>query len=175
MAKQVEKTDDEKVVVKIVTEKGVNVPIYAHNGDAGVDLVSNAFAPPQVKNMTPERGIVKGYTDGIKIKPLQRVLIPTGVYVSIPKGYVGYLYSRSGLSSKNGLLLTNGVGVIDSTYTGEILVPLTNVSGMEQTIKAGDKIAQLIIQKIPNIEFKKVKKLTKTKRGDGGFGSSDNK
>ena len=104
------------------------------------------------------------------MQPLERKLIKTGVRVGIPQGFEGQVRARSGLSAKKGLTLVNGIGTIDSDYTGEILVSMINLSNEPQEIHKGDRIAQLVIVPIIQALFIPVKNLKDTERGEGGFG-----
>ena len=134
-------------------DKELPVPNYAHDGDAGCDLCS---------------GI------DVELKPGERALVPTGIAISIPEGYAGFVQPRSGLATKHGISIVNTPGLIDSKYRGEIGVILINLDS-KKTFKVahGDKIAQLIIQKVENVTFREVDELDRTKRGGGGFGSTD--
>lgn len=100
------------------------------------------------------------------------VKVPTGLAMAIPKGFAGFIYARSGLATKEGLRLSNCVGVVDSDYRGEVIVALYNDSDEERTINHGDRIAQLVVAPYIKVEFEDVKSLDDTERGDGGFGSS---
>lgn len=111
----------------------------------------------------------------IQIPPHSNVLISTGIAMSIPIGYFGGIYSRSGIASKRNLRPANCVGAIDSSYRGEIKVALHNDSPETKTVQAGERIAQLIIHKHEIADFEEVDELDKTERGDGGFGSSGEK
>ena len=106
----------------------------------------------------------------ITLKPLERTLIPTGIYIAIPEGYEIQIRPRSGLSIKHGITLINCVGTIDSDYRGELKIPVVNLSNEEYTISTGDRICQMILQKYENIEFEEVEVLDETDRNDGGFG-----
>lgn len=134
--------------IKVVLDKGAYMPEKAHNADAGFDL------------RTPIRVIVPAKSARI---------IPTGVHIEIPFGYVGFLKSKSGLNVKNGILCE---GVIDSSYTGSIVAKLYNQSNKEKVFEKGDKITQIVILPIPDVEMELVDKLEDTERGNGGFGSS---
>lgn len=126
------------------------VPSYAHPGDAGFDLFASAdtVLPQSV--------------------PVQ---VSTGISLEIPKGFVGLIWDKSGLSHKYGLKTLGGV--VDSGYRGEILVGIINLGPRKVTIKKGEKIAQMLIQKVKTVTFSKTKKnLSKTKRGGAGFGST---
>lgn len=130
----------------------IPAPEYAHDGDAGCDLRSRI-------NQT--------------IPPGERAFIPTGISISIPTGYAGFVQPRSGLALKHGISIVNTPGLIDSKYRGEIGVILINTDKSEPfEVKKGDKIAQLVIQKVENVKFNVVDELDETVRGAGGFGST---
>lgn len=128
------------------------LPSYAHAGDAGADLVS---------------------AENVSLKPGQRAAVATGLSIALPNGYVGLVHPRSGLALKHGISMVNTPGTIDSGYRGEIKVILIN-HDQDSTfeIKRGDRIAQLVIQKVESATFKLVDSLEDTDRGDGGFGST---
>jgi len=131
---------------------GLPIPHYAHEGDAGLDLHSAI---------------------DIDLAPGQRTLIPTGIAVSIPEGHAGFVQPRSGLALRSGLSFVNTPGLIDSHYRGEIKVIAINLDPHTSiSIARGDKIAQLVIQRIERVEVTEVEDLDDTKRGAGGFGSS---
>ncbi len=112
-------------------------------------------------------------TDGpVTIAPGQTVLIHTGLALAIPQGYVGLVYARSGLATKQGLAPANKVGVIDADYRGELMVSLHNHSGEERTVEHGDRIAQLVIAPYLTARFQEADELDDTARGSGGFGST---
>lgn len=128
---------------------------------------------------TPTRGseYAAGYdlyawTGQALIHPGKTMRIDTGIAMEIPKGYFGAVFARSGLSTKMGLRPSNCVGVIDSDYRGEIMVPLYNDSDTDRTISYGDRIAQIVILPCADAELKEVEELEDTKRGNGGFGST---
>lgn len=129
------------------------LPRRASAGSAGVDLQALIPAP-------------------ITIEPQKLYRIPTGIAMELPQGYVGLVYARSGLGVKHGVALSNGVGVIDSDYRGEILVGLCNLSDTPYTIAPMDRIAQLVIAPVPPVEYVWADNLSDTERGEGGFGSS---
>ena len=106
----------------------------------------------------------------VKLRPLERALIPTGLFVEIPCGYEIQIRPRSGLAIKQGITCLNTPGTIDSDYRGEIKIILINLSAEEQVINSGDRIAQMIIQKVEKAEFEQVEILNETERADGGFG-----
>jgi len=110
--------------------------------------------------------------DSVTIEPLQRLLVPTGLFIEIPKGFEGQIRARSGLAIKHGIGLINGIGTIDSDYRGEIKIALVNISNDEFTIKNGDRIAQLVINKYERVELIEVETIDETQRGSGGFGST---
>ena len=110
--------------------------------------------------------------DDIHIAPHETKLIPTGIAVAIPAGYVGLVCARSGLASKQDLAPANKVGVIDSDYRGEIMVALHNHGEIERTVKAGERIAQMLIMPCVMAEFEEAESLDDTERGECGFGST---
>ena len=146
-----------KLNVKFVpSEKGktVKAPFYATNGSAGMDLSACIDEP-------------------IVIKKGEIAFVPTGIAISLPSNeYVAYIYARSGLACKNGITLANGVGVIDSDYTGEIKVGLINLGKEDFVIKNGERIAQMVIMPVATARFTVVDELDVTERGAGGFGST---
>lgn len=142
-----------KISIKIrKIDKSVSIPEYAHDGDAGSDLRSSI---------------------DVEIKPGERILVPTGIAVQIPKGYAGFVQPRSGLALKHGISVLNTPGLIDSKYRGEIKVILINLDERKPfIINKGDRVAQLVIQNITEADFVEVNELDETIRGDGGFGST---
>ena len=106
------------------------------------------------------------------ISPFNTVKISTGISLEIPDGYFGAIFARSSLATKNGIRPANCVGVIDSDYRGEIIVPLFNDSDKDFKVRTGDRIAQLIIMPYMSIDFNEVETLENTERGEGGFGST---
>lgn len=129
--------------------KDTKIPSRAHPGDAGLDL----FAVQEVT-----------------LAPNERTAVPTGIAMEIPDGYAGLMWDKSGLSIKHGLKTLGGV--IDSGYRGEILVGIINLSDTAYTIRKGEKVAQMIIQRKETIIVEEVKELSETARGEGGFGST---
>ncbi|MFM2048262.1 MAG: hypothetical protein RI955_810, partial [Bacteroidota bacterium] len=111
-------------------------------------------------------------SEKIELKPMERKLIPTGLFIELPLGYEAQVRPRSGLAIKRGLTLVNTPGTIDSDYRGELCVPMINLSTENQTIESGDRIAQMVIAKHETINWQEVNILTETQRGEGGFGSS---
>ena len=132
------------------------LPAYATEGSSGLDVIAN---------------IEKAIT----IKPLERVLVPTGLFIQIPNGYEAQMRPRSGLAIKNGITCLNSPGTIDADYRGELKVILINLSNEAQTIEHGDRIAQLIFAKVEKATLNLVQQLNDTLRGDGGFGHTGKK
>ncbi|ASN38970.1 MAG: dUTP diphosphatase [Paeniglutamicibacter terrestris] len=128
------------------------VPSYAHEGDAGADLCAR---------------------EDVTLAPGERVLVPTGVSLALPLGYVGLVHPRSGLATKHGLTVVNAPGTIDAGYRGEVKVTLLNTDTTTPIVlKRGDRIAQLVIQKVERAHFIEVSDLDDSARGAGGFGST---
>jgi dUTP pyrophosphatase len=111
----------------------------------------------------------------IQLKPLQRALVPTGLFLEIPHGYEAQIRPRSGLAIKQGITCLNTPGTIDADYRGELKVILINLSDQEQSITNGDRIAQLVFQQVEKVSFELVDILGNTERGNGGFGHTGNK
>ena len=140
-----------KVLIKRI-DPTVPLPTYAKGGDAGADLVT---------------------TKDFTLAPGERALIPTGISIALPDGYVALVHPRSGLAIKHGLTLVNTPGTIDAGYRGEIACILINHDSKETvSFVKGDRIAQLIIQKVERADFVEVEELPGSGRGSGGFGSS---
>lgn len=140
-------------------------------------LTENAIIP---KSATEESGGLDLYAcffgdDELKVAPAQTLMMHTGIAIAIPKGYIGCIFARSGISAKRGLRPANCVGVIDSDYRGEVMVALHNDSCEEQRIENNERIAQLVIMPYLPVTLNEVKELDETNRGDGGFGSSGRK
>lgn len=133
-------------------DKSLKTPGYAHTGDAGLDLFSSVDCT---------------------IKPFERLKVPTGIKIEIPRGYAGFIQPKSGLAIKNGISLVNTPGLIDSGYRGEVCALLINLDP-ENTFKIskGDKICQLVIHKVETASIKEVSDLDESSRGTGGFGST---
>lgn len=138
-------------------ESRATIPTRGSDEAAGYDLY--AYLPNQ----------------SIAILPGETIKVNTGIALEVPTGYAGLIYARSGLATKQGLAPANKVGVVDSDYRGEIMVALHNHSNQLQVVENGDRIAQLIITPFLSVEFNEVDKLNDTKRGTGGFGSTDKK
>ncbi len=138
--------------LQIVNKSDNAMPCYETVNSAGMDL--RAYLP-----------------DGeIVIKPMQRALVPTGLFMEIPVGYEGQVRPRSGLAIKSGITVLNSPGTIDADYRGEVKVILINLSDTDFVIKSGDRIAQLVIAKHEQMEVVEVETLSDTERGAGGFG-----
>ena len=148
---------------KLTREKTITVPIkrldptvelprYAYAGDAGLDLRAS---------------------EDVVLKPFERRLISTGLAIAIPDGYAGFIQPRSGLALRQGLSMANTPGLIDAHYRGELKICAINLDPKDDiVVRRGDRIAQLVIQKVPVVELLEVDDLSETDRGSGGFGSS---
>ena len=143
--------DNVRVPIKILS-RDAQIPHMAYNGDAGVDLRS---------------------VERIVLKPQERAMVATGLAIALPEGYAGFVLPRSGLAAKHGISIVNAPGLIDSNYRGELKVILLNTDPDNSfTIEIGDRIAQLIVMRVPTINFEQVEELTESQRGESGFGSS---
>lgn len=141
----------EKVVVKVTLDRGVQLPKYETKGSAGMDVRANISEP-------------------VVLGSLERKLIPTGIKMAIPEGYEVQVRPRSGLALKHGISMANAIGTIDSDYRGEIGVILINLSKDEYTVQPQERIGQLVLNKVEQMEFEVVSSLGETERGEGGFG-----
>ena len=139
------------IEIKIINHSINPLPEYATAGSSGMDLRASLEEP-------------------MKLQSFERVLIPTGLFIELPKGYEAQIRPRSGLAIKQGITCLNSPGTIDSDYRGEIKIILINLSGTEQVIQPGDRIAQMIFQKVERAVFTEVKDLVITERNEGGFG-----
>ena len=137
--------------IKIVNTSANPLPQYATKGSSGMDIRASLDIP-------------------VRLQPLQRTMIPTGLFVEIPNGYEVQIRPRSGLAIKHGITCLNTPGTIDSDYRGEIKIILINLSSEEQVINHGDRIAQMIVQRTERAEFEQVEFLNETERAAGGFG-----
>ena len=137
--------------IKIVNTSDNEKPAYSTLNAAGMDIRANL-------------------TKDIFIKPMERILIPTGLFIELPVGMEAQIRPRSGLAFKKGITILNTPGTIDSDYRGEIKVILINLSNKEAIIKNGERICQIIISRHEKVNWKVVKELEKTERGQGGFG-----
>lgn len=133
-------------------DAGLPVPAYAHPGDAGADLCT---------------------AEDVTLAPGERRLVPTGVALALPEGYVGLVHPRSGLAHRHGLSIVNAPGTVDAGYRGEIKVCLVNLDPATPiTLSRGDRIAQLVVQRVEHVRFVEVDELEGSARGDGGYGST---
>ena len=139
------------IQIKIVNTSSNPLPQYATKGASGMDIRAALDIP-------------------LTLRPLERTLVPTGLFVEIPQGYEIQIRPRSGLAIKHGITCLNTPGTIDSDYRGEIKIILINLSSEEQVINPGDRVAQMIIQKTERAEFEQVEFLNNTERAAGGFG-----
>ena len=142
--------------VKVINKSNNSLPEYATLLSAGMDL--RAFI-----------------TKPIILETLDRALVPTGLYIEIPEGYEAQVRPRSGLAIKHGITVLNSPGTIDADYRGEICVELINLSNKPFTVEPNERIAQLVFNKYEQAEFIEVEELSKTERGEGGFGHTGNK
>ncbi len=141
----------QKIAVNIVNTSNNPLPSYATQGSAGMDVRASL-------------------NEIIVLEPMQRQLIPTGLFIELPMGYEAQIRPRSGLAINHGITCLNSPGTIDSDYRGELKVILINLSNESHTIKNGDRIAQMIISPVEQAVFLEVDMLTTTERGEGGFG-----
>ena len=144
------------IQVKIINHSDNKLPQYATVGSSGMDLKSFLSMP-------------------LTIKPMERVLVPTGLFIELPENYEAQIRPRSGLAIKQGVTCLNSPGTVDADYRGEIKIILINLSMEEQIINSGDRIAQMIIQKVEKIEWINAEALEVSERGEGGFGSTGKK
>lgn len=146
-------TDGDVVDVLIQRlDAGLPLPAYSHPGDAGADLVA---------------------AEDVELAPGQRAVVPTGLAIALPPGYAAFVHPRSGLAARHGVTLVNAPGTVDAGYRGEIRVTLLNTDTTRPVrLQRGDRIAQLVIQRVERAVFHEVRKLPGSVRGDGGFGST---
>ncbi|MBE6229136.1 MAG: dUTP diphosphatase [Bacteroidales bacterium] len=142
--------------VKIVNKSAFDVPQYATAMSAGMDLKANITEP-------------------VELDTLERAMVPTGLYIELPDGYEAQVRPRSGLAAKFGVTVANAPGTIDADYRGEIKVILINLSKEKFVVNPGERIAQMVIAKYEQIEWKEVGELGSSERGEGGFGSTGRK
>ena len=139
-------------VLVSTTSPDVPLPTYSHAGDAGADITTR---------------------EAVTLAPGERATVPTGLKIALPAGYVALVHPRSGLASKRGVTIVNAPGTVDAGYRGEISVTLLNTDSSEPvSLAVGDRIAQLVIQRVEHAHFTAVDSLPGTERGDGGFGST---
>jgi dUTP pyrophosphatase len=141
------------IIVKIVNKSSNPNPSYATSGSSGMDLRANL-------------------EEDLIINPLERKLVPTGLFIQLPDGFEGQVRPRSGLAIRHGITCLNSPGTIDADYRGEIKIILINLSNEPQVVKQGDRIAQLVIQKVEQVIWEKVEVIMETERNDRGFGST---
>lgn len=141
------------LTIKIVNQSNNPLPEYATIGSSGMDIRANISEP-------------------MVLQPSERVLVPTGLFVEIPLGYEIQIRPRSGLAIKQGITCLNTPGTIDADYRGEIKVILINLSTEPQTIHPADRIAQMVVQKVEQVQWISVTELNESERGSGGFGST---
>ncbi len=139
------------IQIKVINKGHHQLPVYATSQSAGMDLRANIDAP-------------------IVLQPMERRLVPTGLYIALPVGFEAQVRPRSGLALKHGLTVLNSPGTIDADYRGEIMVLLINFSNEPFTINDGERIAQMVIARHEQAEFVEVETLDETERGEGGYG-----
>ena len=139
------------VVVKIINQSNNNLPAYATPGSSGMDLRAFLNAP-------------------ITLSPGERQLVPTGIFIELPEGYEAQIRPRSGLALKQGITCVNSPGTVDADYRGELKVILINLSQEDQVIHSGDRIAQMVMQKVERVAWHEVSMLAESDRNHGGFG-----
>lgn len=139
------------IEIKIINQSSNPLPEYATSGSSGMDIRANLIATQT-------------------LQPLDRILIPTGLFIELPQGYEAQIRPRSGLAIKQGITCLNSPGTIDADYRGEIKIILINLSDEKQVIQHGDRIAQLVVQKIDKAIWRQVELLENTERNEGGFG-----
>lgn len=135
-------------------------------------LNPNAITPTRGSSQAAGNDLYACLEKQVIVIPGATVKVPTGLAMAIPIGYAGFIYARSGLATKQGLRPSNCVGVVDSDYRGEVIVALYNDSEEYREVKHGDRIAQLVVSPVANVEIEESDELNGTERGDGGFGST---
>jgi len=144
------------VKIKIINKSGHKLPHYETLASAGMDLRADLESP-------------------ITLKPLERAIVPTGLFIELPVGYEAQVRPRSGLAAKKGITVLNAPGTIDADYRGNVGVILVNLSNEDFTVENGERIAQMVIAKHERAEWEEVETLSDTNRGEGGFGSTGTK
>jgi dUTP pyrophosphatase len=144
------------VAIKIINNSANPLPNYATSGSSGMDIRANIEA-------------------SVTLSPLERMLVPTGLFLEIPTGYEAQIRPRSGLAIKNGITCLNTPGTIDSDYRGEIKVILINLSNEDHVINNGDRVAQMVFAKVEKTTLEEVSELADSHRGEGGFGHTGHK
>ncbi|MEG1684929.1 MAG: dUTP diphosphatase [Bacteroides sp.] len=142
--------------VQIINKSKHQLPAYATEQSAGMDIRANL-------------------SESIILKPLQRCLVPTGLYIALPKGFEAQIRPRSGLAIKKGIGVLNSPGTIDADYRGEICIILVNLSSEDFEVVDGERVAQMVIAKHEQAQWTEVEVLNETERGDGGFGHTGKK
>lgn len=142
--------------VKVINRSGMDLPRYATEFSAGVDVRAAIEAP-------------------VTIEPMGRAVVPTGLYIEIPAGYEVQVRPRSGLAAKKGVTVLNAPGTIDADYRGEVCVILVNLSNEPFIVERGERIAQLVLARHEHIEWENAENLSDSERGEGGFGSTGTK
>ena len=142
--------------VRIVNKSKHSIPEYATESSAGMDLRANL-------------------EESVILKPLERAMIPTSIFIELPTGYEAQVRPRSGLAAKNGITVLNTPGTIDADYRGEVKVILVNLSNQDFEIKDGERIAQMVVAKHERVDWQEVETLSETQRGEGGFGHTGRK
>jgi dUTP pyrophosphatase len=137
--------------VSVINKSPHALPAYQTGGSAGMDLI--AWLP-----------------EAVVLQPMERRLIPTGLYIALPEGYEAQVRPRSGMAYKRGITLVNTPGTIDHDYRGEVMLPVINLSGAEATIQDGERIAQMVIARYERVEWQPATELESTERASGGFG-----
>lgn len=145
-----------KIKVEVINKSGNALPQYATALSAGLDIRADLEEP-------------------IVLQPLERIAVPTGLYIALPEGYEAQMRPRSGLALKHGITLLNTPGTIDADYRGEIKVILANLSNKPFTIESGERICQMVVAKHEQVEWELVEYLEETERGAGGFGHTGTK
>jgi dUTP pyrophosphatase len=145
------------MTVKIINKSDNNLPAYETSSSAGMDL--RAYLPE----------------GPITLKPMQRTLVPTGLFMEIPEGYEGQVRPRSGLAIKHGITVLNTPGTIDADYRGEVKIILVNLSDTDFVINSGERVAQIVFAKCEQMEVVNAETLSETERGEGGFGHTGRK
>ena len=151
MDKKFNSTNKRTMTVKIVNHSNNALPTYETSLSAGMDIRANLDAP-------------------VTLKPLERSLVPTGLFIELPAGFEAQIRPRSGLAAKNGITVLNTPGTIDADYRGEVKVIIVNLSPQNFVVNHGDRIAQMVVAKHETIAWESVNELKTTERGVGGFG-----
>jgi dUTP pyrophosphatase len=139
------------ITVKIINQSPHPLPAYATEGAAGMDIRANLSGP-------------------VELQPLERQMIPTGLFIELPPGYEAQVRPRSGLAAKQGITCLNSPGTVDSDYRGELKVILINLSSQVQVLHPGDRVAQLVVGPVVRVDWEEVEEIGVTVRNTGGFG-----